>query len=49
MEGASELRKVLYTAEATTEGGRDGRARTGDGRLEVELSVAGEAVEAAAA
>jgi lipoyl-dependent peroxiredoxin len=39
MEGASELRKVLYTAEATAEGGRDGRARTSDGRLEVELDV----------
>jgi Ohr subfamily peroxiredoxin len=42
MEGASELRKVLYTAEATAEGGRDGRARTNDGRLEVELDVPAE-------
>jgi Ohr subfamily peroxiredoxin len=31
--------KVLYTAEATVEGGRGGRGRTSDGRLEVELSV----------
>jgi osmotically inducible protein OsmC len=38
----SELRKVLYTAEASAEGGRDGRARTGDGRLEVELDVPAE-------
>lgn len=31
--------KVLYTAAATATGGRDGRARSDDGRLEVELSV----------
>jgi osmotically inducible protein OsmC len=33
------LRKVLYTAEAVTEGGRSGHGRTTDGRLEVQLSV----------
>jgi Ohr subfamily peroxiredoxin len=31
--------KILYTAEATVEGGRDGRGRTSDGRLDVTLSV----------
>jgi len=31
--------KVLYTAEATVEGGRRGRARTSDGRLEVDLDA----------
>jgi len=30
---------ILYTAEATVEGGRAGRGRTSDGRLAVELSV----------
>jgi Ohr subfamily peroxiredoxin len=30
---------AIYTAEATTEGGRDGHARTSDGRLEVDLDV----------
>ena len=33
------LEKILYTAEATVDGGREGHARTSDGRLEVELSV----------
>jgi Ohr subfamily peroxiredoxin len=33
------LSKVLYTAEAVTEGGRGGHGRTSDGRLEVQLSV----------
>jgi organic hydroperoxide reductase OsmC/OhrA len=33
------LRKVLYTAEAVTEGGRAGHARTADGRLDLQLSV----------
>jgi Ohr subfamily peroxiredoxin len=32
-------KKVLYTAEAVVEGGREGRGRTSDGRLDVELSV----------
>ena len=31
--------KILYTAEAVVEGGREGHARTTDGRLDVELSV----------
>jgi lipoyl-dependent peroxiredoxin len=33
------LTKVLYTAEAFTEGGRAGQGRTSDGRLVVDLSV----------
>ncbi len=33
------LKRVLYTAEAVTEGGRSGHGRTSDGRLEVEFSV----------
>jgi Ohr subfamily peroxiredoxin len=33
------LSKILYTAEAVTEGGRAGRGRTSDGRLDVQLSV----------
>lgn len=32
------LDKVLYTAHATTTGGRDGRSRTDDGKLEVKLA-----------
>ena len=31
--------KVLYTAEATVTGGREGHARSSDGRLEVDLAV----------
>ncbi len=31
--------KVLYTAEATSTGGRDGTAKSDDGRLSVSLSV----------
>ena len=31
--------KVLYTAEAIVEGGRDGHGRTSDGRLDLELSI----------
>lgn len=34
--------KILYTAEATAEGGREGHARTSDGRLEVDLDVPSE-------
>jgi len=30
---------ILYTAEATVEGGREGHGRTSDGRLDVDLSV----------
>ncbi|MEA2154503.1 MAG: lipoyl-dependent peroxiredoxin [Solirubrobacteraceae bacterium] len=33
------LKKVLYTAEATVTGGREGHARASDGRLDVALSV----------
>jgi osmotically inducible protein OsmC len=35
----AELKNVLYTAEATVEGGREGHGRTSDGRLEVDFSV----------
>ena len=31
--------RILYTAEATAEGGREGHARTSDSRLDVELDV----------
>jgi osmotically inducible protein OsmC len=31
--------KILYTAEATVTGGREGHARTSDGRVDVNLSV----------
>ena len=31
--------KVLYTAEATATGGREGRSRTSDGRVDVDLDV----------
>ena len=31
--------QVLYTAESTAVGGREGHARTSDGRLEVDLDV----------
>jgi Ohr subfamily peroxiredoxin len=33
------LQKILYTAEATVEGGRRGHGRTSDGRLDVSLSA----------
>ena len=33
------MERILYTAEAVVEGGRGGRGRTSDGRLEVSLSV----------
>ena len=33
------LEKVVYRAHATATGGRDGRARTSDGNLDVKLSV----------
>ena len=36
---ANPLSKVLYTAEAVTEGGRAGHSRTSDGHLAVQLSV----------
>src|SRR5438045_5639809 len=31
--------KILYTAEATVQGGREGHARTSDGALDVDLST----------
>ena len=31
--------KILYTAEATATGGREGHSRTSDGRVDVELDV----------
>ena len=34
--------KILYTAEATATGGREGHARTSDGRLDVDLDVPAE-------
>jgi osmotically inducible protein OsmC len=38
----NELTKVLYIAEATVEGGRQGHGRTSDGRLDVDLDVPAE-------
>jgi osmotically inducible protein OsmC len=38
----SEQPEILYTAEATATGGREGHARTSDGRLDVDLDVPGE-------
>ena len=37
------LDKVLYTAKTHTTGGRDGAARTSDGRLDVKLATPGTA------
>jgi osmotically inducible protein OsmC len=34
--------EILYTAEATVTGGREGHGRTSDGRLEVDLDVPSE-------
>ncbi|HEX6834542.1 MAG TPA: organic hydroperoxide resistance protein, partial [Rudaea sp.] len=31
----NKLEKVLYTAHATATGGRDGRAKSSDGRIDV--------------
>lgn len=36
---AVQLQRILYTAEAQVQGGREGHGRTSDGRLEVDLSV----------
>src|SRR3954454_25096677 len=36
---SSVIEQILYTAEATVEGGREGHARTSDGRLDVDLDV----------
>ena len=38
----TKLDKVLYTAKAHTTGGRDGQARTDDGRLDIKLSPPGQ-------
>jgi lipoyl-dependent peroxiredoxin len=35
----NEIRKILYTAEATVQGGREGSGRTNDDRLAVDLDV----------
>lgn len=37
----TKLEKVLYTAHAHTTGGRDGKSRSDDGRLDVTLSSPG--------
>jgi osmotically inducible protein OsmC len=37
----TQLEKVLYTAHAHTTGGRDGKSKTDDGRLDVTLSSPG--------
>jgi len=36
------INRILYTAEATATGGREGHAQTSDGRLDVELDVPAE-------
>jgi Ohr subfamily peroxiredoxin len=33
-----KLEKVVYTAQATATGGRDGRAKTSDGKIDVKLN-----------
>jgi Ohr subfamily peroxiredoxin len=38
MESAMKLEKVVYTAQATATGGRDGRAKTSDGKLDLKLN-----------
>jgi Ohr subfamily peroxiredoxin len=37
----SEIERVIYTARTHTTGGRDGAARSSDGRLDVKLSTPG--------
>jgi Ohr subfamily peroxiredoxin len=39
----AQIEKVLYTAKTHTTGGRDGAARSSDGRLELKLSPPGSA------
>jgi Ohr subfamily peroxiredoxin len=39
----SKIEKVLYTAKTHTSGGRDGTARSSDGRLDIDLSSPGSA------
>jgi lipoyl-dependent peroxiredoxin len=41
-KGEDVIDRILYTAEATVEGGREGHARTSDSRLEVMLDVPAE-------
>jgi len=41
----NSLAKVLYTAEVHTTGGRNGRARSSDGRLDVQLASPGSAAD----
>jgi Ohr subfamily peroxiredoxin len=36
------VKTIMYTAEAVVEGGRDGHARSSDGRLDVELDTPSE-------
>jgi hypothetical protein len=38
----SQEPEILYTAEATVTGGREGHGRTSDGRLDVDLDVPSE-------
>jgi Ohr subfamily peroxiredoxin len=38
----AQLEKVMYTARATSTGGRDGVSRTDDGKLDVKLSPPGQ-------
>jgi Ohr subfamily peroxiredoxin len=37
----SQVKKVLYTAKIHTTGGRDGAARSSDGRLDIKLATPG--------
>src|SRR5471030_1109041 len=37
----AQLEKVLYTGKTHTTGGRDGKARSSDGRLDIALSAPG--------
>ncbi len=37
----SQIENVLYTAQTRTTGGRNGQARSSDGRLDVQLSLPG--------
>jgi Ohr subfamily peroxiredoxin len=39
LEADYMIDRILYTAEASAEGGREGHARTSDGRLDVELDI----------
>ncbi|MGO4330787.1 organic hydroperoxide resistance protein [Cupriavidus sp. 2TAF22] len=41
--GTSEIEKVLYTGKTHTAGGRDGAARSDDGRLDIKLTRPGSA------